>query len=110
MTHPADHVAALETLLEQAKQNVAYSYHFATAKPDIGAMEREHILGLCALVNEIAEQMQRQGEPVAWLVREKTTDVFFGEDAARRYAAAIGAEAVPLYAHPAPRRNRGMTR
>jgi putative AlgH/UPF0301 family transcriptional regulator len=55
---------------------------------------------LCAAIRAL----RQEGEPVAWLVQSTAKDVFFGEEAAKRYAAAIGADAMPLYAlTPSPK-------
>lgn len=35
---------------------VSYSHNFATAKPDILPMEKEHILGLCKVLERIGSQ------------------------------------------------------
>ena len=41
-------------LRDAVGQSIAYSHNFATAKPDIGKTEKEHILGLCALLQKCA--------------------------------------------------------
>jgi hypothetical protein len=45
--------AADSELVTRARLSVSYSHNFATAKPDIGTTEREHILGLCKLVEDL---------------------------------------------------------
>lgn len=40
-------------LLTRALGGIAYSRNFANAKPNIGPTEKEHILGLCNLVEEL---------------------------------------------------------
>lgn len=58
----------MTSLKERLLAAVSYSQNFATAKPDIGAVEQEHILGLCRL----AEQAVRDLEPIRWECRRKT--------------------------------------
>lgn len=53
---------------------IDYSHNFATAKPDIGATEKEHILGLVALLREAAAQLGRVGEPVAHAVYARSEE------------------------------------
>jgi hypothetical protein len=48
-----------ELLERRAKLSVSYSHNFATAKPDIGATEKEHILGLCVLVTDLAAALSQ---------------------------------------------------
>lgn len=44
-----------------ARLAIDYSQNFATAKPDIGATEKEHILGLCSLVERLIAAHQPVG-------------------------------------------------
>jgi len=44
-----------------ARLAIDYSQNFATAKPDIGATEKEHILGLCGLVEWLIAARQPVG-------------------------------------------------
>ncbi|MDN6323310.1 MAG: hypothetical protein L0J73_11750 [Halomonas sp.] len=38
------------------QEAIAYSFNYATAKPDIGNTEREHILGLCAALEAVGKE------------------------------------------------------
>lgn len=38
------------------QEAVAYSHNFATAKPDIGTTEKEHILGLCKVLEQVGAE------------------------------------------------------
>jgi hypothetical protein len=49
--------AAELALIERASAALSYSRNFATAKPDIGRTEREHIEGLCSLVETLARAL-----------------------------------------------------
>ena len=48
--------------LEFAREAVSYSHNFATAKPDIGATEKEHILGLCKVVERLTAALAATGK------------------------------------------------
>ncbi|MDL4862076.1 hypothetical protein NPJ88_007010 [Halomonas elongata] len=41
------------------QEAIAYSHNYATAKPDIGATEREHILGLCQVLEAVGKERGR---------------------------------------------------
>jgi len=47
----------LARLVEKSAASVDYSRNFASAKPNIGATEREHIEGLCNLVEELSQSL-----------------------------------------------------
>jgi hypothetical protein len=49
-------------LIERIKDGVGYSHNFATAKPNILRTEKEHILGLCALLTEAAAALEAARE------------------------------------------------
>lgn len=38
------------------QEAIAYSFNYASAKPDIGNTEREHILGLCAALEAVGKE------------------------------------------------------
>lgn len=40
------------------REAVAFSHNYATAKPDIGLTEKEHILGLCKVLEECGERLE----------------------------------------------------
>lgn len=46
-------------LLTRALGGIDYSRNFANAKPNIGPTEKEHILGLCKLVEELCDEMDK---------------------------------------------------
>lgn len=48
-----------QDLMGRIEAAVDYSHNFATAKPNIGGTEKEHILGLVALLREAAAQLGR---------------------------------------------------
>ena len=48
-----------ENIVERLRDAIAYSHNFATAKPDIGATEREHILGLCGILGDAVAAIER---------------------------------------------------
>lgn len=50
--------AADLSLLEEVSAALSYSHNFATAKPDIGETAKEHILGLCKLVEKLARHIE----------------------------------------------------
>lgn len=35
---------------------VSYSHNFATAKPNIGLTEKQHILGLCRVLEQVGKE------------------------------------------------------
>lgn len=41
------------------KDAVSYSHNFATAKPDIGLTEKEHILGLCRVLENVGRERDK---------------------------------------------------
>lgn len=47
----------MSDIVERLRASVEYSHNFATAKPDIGKTEFEHIAGLCALATEAAARV-----------------------------------------------------
>jgi hypothetical protein len=44
------------SLVEEISAAISYSHNFATAKPNIGQTEKEHILGLCSLLSRAANE------------------------------------------------------
>lgn len=38
------------------KEAIAYSHNYATAKPNIGETEKEHILGLCSTLEQVGKE------------------------------------------------------
>ena len=56
----------LEGIVGRLREAIAYSHNFATAKPNIGAKEREHIIGLCACLAAAADVIERSrtGDPI----------------------------------------------
>ena len=50
-----------DVLVKRARDAISYSQNFATAKPNIGTTEQEHILGLCELVADLADRIATQG-------------------------------------------------
>ena len=57
-------------LSERLEAAISYSHNFATAKPNILRTEKEHILGLCALLTEAAaalEAAREDGARLDWL-------------------------------------------
>lgn len=50
-----------DVLVQRARDAISYSQNFATAKPNIGTTEQEHILGLCELVADLADRIATQG-------------------------------------------------
>lgn len=57
-----------QDLMGRIEAAVDYSHNFATAKPNIGGTEKEHILGLVALVREAAAQLGRVDVPDGWVL------------------------------------------
>jgi hypothetical protein len=53
--------AIVAGLIQRAADSVSYSHNFANAKPDIGKTEREHILGLCQLVEDLVLVLPASG-------------------------------------------------
>lgn len=53
--HEADAQQATP-VAEEIENALGYSRNFATAKPNIGRTEKEHILGLCNLLERVAKQ------------------------------------------------------
>lgn len=45
-------------LIENARAATDFSTNYATAKPDIGSTEKEHILGLCRVVNGLISHIE----------------------------------------------------
>jgi hypothetical protein len=48
-----------------ARLAIDHSHNFATAKPDIGETEKEHILGLCKVVESLVEALAATGKQQA---------------------------------------------
>lgn len=52
------------------KEAVAYSHNYATAKPDIGETEKEHILGLCNILERVGKEQEALAAHQAGMERE----------------------------------------
>lgn len=53
----AEEIRGNAALLEEVSAALSYSKNFATAKPDIGKTEKEHILGLCSLIEKLTRNL-----------------------------------------------------
>jgi hypothetical protein len=87
----ADCVAVLEAMVARARDELA---DYPSGDTRWRARKKAEIAALESAIRAL----------VAWLVQSTAKDVFFSEEAAKRYAAAIGADAIPLYAGtPSPK-------
>ena len=50
----------MSDIVERLRASVEYSRNFATAKPDIGTTEFEHIAGLCSMLTKAVAELERE--------------------------------------------------
>lgn len=84
----------IDQLPEHIQLALDYSRNFATAKPNIGLTEKEHILGLANLLEKTAFQLQGDRAQQLWAVHAQGPDELWAaesHEAAEQHAAALNA-------------------